>query len=120
MPARVRRSGDNVTFEFPFASATPAAVFRRGETLWLVFASEDAIAVAPLEGEIGRSIKGVSRTRARDAVATRPIDSAKGAPGVKMDHDRREARVLSDELGIERALADWEGALARKASRSTR
>ncbi len=64
---RVRRSGDNVTFEFPFASATPAAVFRRGDTLWLVFGSDDAIAVAPLEGEIGRSIKGVSRTHARDA-----------------------------------------------------
>jgi len=64
---RVRRSGDNVTFEFPFASATPAAVFRRADTLWLVFGSDDAIAVGPLEGEIGRSIKGVSRTHARDA-----------------------------------------------------
>jgi len=36
---RVRRSGDNVTFEFPSAPATSAAVFRRGETLWLVTAS---------------------------------------------------------------------------------
>jgi tetratricopeptide (TPR) repeat protein len=60
-----------VTFEFPFASATPAAVFRRGDTLWLVFGSEDAIAMAPLEGEIGRSIKGVTRTRARDAELVR-------------------------------------------------
>ena len=68
---RVRRSGDNVTFEFPFASATPAAVFRRGDALWLVFASEDAVAIAPLEGEIGRSIKGVNRTRARDAELVR-------------------------------------------------
>ena len=68
---RVRRNGDNVTFEFPFATATPAAVFRRGETLWLVFASEDAIAMAPLEGEIGRSIRGVTRTRARDAELVR-------------------------------------------------
>jgi hypothetical protein len=64
---RVKRSGDNVTFEFPFASETPAAVFRRADTLWLVFGSDDAIAVGPLEGEIGRSIKGVSRTHARDA-----------------------------------------------------
>jgi tetratricopeptide (TPR) repeat protein len=68
---RVKRSGDSVTFEFPFASATPAAVFRRGDTLWLVFASEDAIAMAPFEGEIGRSIKGVARTRARDAELVR-------------------------------------------------
>jgi hypothetical protein len=60
-----------VTFEFPFASATPAAVFRRGDTLWLVFGSEDAIAMAPLEGEIGRSIKDVTRTRARDAELVR-------------------------------------------------
>jgi tetratricopeptide (TPR) repeat protein len=68
---RVRRSGDNVTFEFGFASATPAAVFRRGETLWLVFGSEDAVAVAPLEREVGRSIKSVSRTRARDGELVR-------------------------------------------------
>jgi tetratricopeptide (TPR) repeat protein len=68
---RVRRSGDNVTFEFAFTSATPAAVFRRGDTLWLVFGSDDAIAVAPLEREVGRSIKSVSRTRARDAELVR-------------------------------------------------
>jgi tetratricopeptide (TPR) repeat protein len=68
---RVKRSGDNVTFEFAFTSATPAAVFRRGDTLWLVFGSDDAIAVAPLEREVGRSIKSVSRTRARDAELVR-------------------------------------------------
>jgi tetratricopeptide (TPR) repeat protein len=68
---RVRRSGDNVTFEFAFASATPAAVFRRGDTLWLVFGSDDAVAVTPLEREVGRSIRSVSRTRARDAELVR-------------------------------------------------
>src|SRR5262245_176785 len=71
MVARVKRSGDNVTFEFPFAGATPAAVFRRGDMLWLVFASDDVIATASLEGEIGRSIKGVTRARMRDAELVR-------------------------------------------------
>jgi tetratricopeptide (TPR) repeat protein len=65
--ARIKRGGDNVTFEFPFSSATPAAVFRRGDTLWLLFGSDDVIATGPLEGEIGRSIKGITRTRARNA-----------------------------------------------------
>jgi len=68
---RIKRSGDNVTFEFPFLAATPAAVFRRGDALWLVFGSDDVIATAPMEGEIGRSIKGVIRTRARDAELVR-------------------------------------------------
>src|SRR5262249_53414313 len=45
--------------------------FRRGDTLWLVFASEDVIATASLEGEIGRSIKGVTRSRVRDAELVR-------------------------------------------------
>ena len=71
LAARIKRGGDNVTFEFPFAGATPAAVFRRGDTLWLVFASEDVIATASLEGEIGRSIKGVTRSRVRDAELVR-------------------------------------------------
>ena len=60
-----------MAFELLFAAATPAAVFRRGDMLWLVFASEEAIAMASLEGEIGRSIKGVTRTRARDAELVR-------------------------------------------------
>src|SRR5262249_46066179 len=71
MAARIKRGGDNVTFEFPFASATPAAVFRRGDTLWLVFGSDDVIATASLEGQIGRSIKGVTRTRMPDAELVR-------------------------------------------------
>jgi tetratricopeptide (TPR) repeat protein len=71
LTARIKRSGDNVTFELPFAAATPAAVFRRGDTLWLVFGSEDTIATAPFEGEIGRSIKGVTRSRARNAELVR-------------------------------------------------
>ena len=47
MAPRIKRSGDNVTFEFPFSAATPAAVFRRGDTLWLVFGSDDVIANGP-------------------------------------------------------------------------
>jgi len=69
--ARIKRSGDNVTFEFPFSGATPAAVFRRGDTLWLVFGSDDVISTAAIEGEVDRSIKGVIRTRARDAELVR-------------------------------------------------
>jgi tetratricopeptide (TPR) repeat protein len=33
----LRQSGDTLRLEFPFAVPTPAAVFRRADTLWLIF-----------------------------------------------------------------------------------
>ena len=60
-----------MTFEFPFSAATPAAVFRRGDTLWLVFSTEENIALTELDAEIGHSIKGMTRSRARDAELVR-------------------------------------------------
>ena len=41
--AEIRRQGDNLRVCFPFASETPAAVFQRADTLWLVFDTEPAL-----------------------------------------------------------------------------
>ena len=35
--ATIKRNGDNVSLTFPFDAPTPAAVFRRADTVWLVF-----------------------------------------------------------------------------------
>ena len=35
--AQLSMQGENLALRFPFASPTPAAVFRRADVLWLVF-----------------------------------------------------------------------------------
>jgi tetratricopeptide (TPR) repeat protein len=69
--ATLTRSGDGIAIAFPFASPTPAAVFHRGDVLWLVFDSTAPISLAALEKEIGRSLKSASATRQRDATLVR-------------------------------------------------
>jgi tetratricopeptide (TPR) repeat protein len=44
----LRQSGDTLRLEFPFAVPTPAAVFRRADTLWLVFDTAAKINLAAL------------------------------------------------------------------------
>ena len=46
--AVLRRDGDTLRVEFPFAQPTPAAVFQRGESLWLVFDSAAKIDLGQL------------------------------------------------------------------------
>jgi Tfp pilus assembly protein PilF len=60
------RRGDNLSLTFPFASATPAAIFTRGDALWLVFDGDIPIDTGALESE-PRTIKSASMTR-RDEV----------------------------------------------------
>ncbi|MEA2904784.1 MAG: hypothetical protein QOI12_2171 [Alphaproteobacteria bacterium] len=69
--AGLKRSGENLTLTFAFANATPAAVFRRADVLWLVFDTGATVSVAALEAEIGHSIKGAWVTRVRDVVVVR-------------------------------------------------
>jgi tetratricopeptide (TPR) repeat protein len=47
----VHRQGDNLRIDFPFATATPAALFRRGRTLWAVFDSGAKINTSALKDE---------------------------------------------------------------------
>ena len=62
-PAKVEalRDSDGLRLSFTFASATPAASFRRGDTVWLVFDSGQPIDVEPIRAKAGAIIGEVSR-----------------------------------------------------------
>lgn len=58
-----RRHGDALRLTFPFHEPTPAAVFRRSDTIWLVFDSVAPIDVAQVVAQSGRTIRSVSVSR---------------------------------------------------------
>jgi tetratricopeptide (TPR) repeat protein len=64
--AIVNRSGDSFKVEFPFAAPTPAAVFRRADTLWLVFDSAAKIDLAALKADGNQSIRDATFQRGED------------------------------------------------------
>ncbi len=69
MVAVVNRSGDNLQVEFPFAVPTPAAVFRRADTLWLVFDSAAKIDLAALSTDASPVIRNAVFERGEDGEA---------------------------------------------------
>lgn len=56
----VRRRSDNFALSFAFPSATPAALFRRADTVWLVFDSNKPIDIEPIRAEGGSLIADVN------------------------------------------------------------
>jgi tetratricopeptide (TPR) repeat protein len=56
-----RRDSDGLRLMFSFAAGTPAALFRRADTVWLVFDSTKAIDVEPIRIKGGALIADVSR-----------------------------------------------------------
>jgi tetratricopeptide (TPR) repeat protein len=56
-----RRDSDGLRMTFSFAAATPAALFRRADTVWVVFDSTKPIDVAPIRNKGGAIIADVSR-----------------------------------------------------------
>jgi tetratricopeptide (TPR) repeat protein len=66
-PAKVEvlRDSDGLRLTFSFAKATPAASFARGDTVWLVFDSKEAIDLGPIRDK-GGSIVGEVRRMALD------------------------------------------------------
>jgi tetratricopeptide (TPR) repeat protein len=55
--AEVRRQGDSLVLSFPFGVPTPAAIFRRAGTLWLVFDHRGEIDLAALSGQSGNFVR---------------------------------------------------------------
>ncbi|MDQ2079947.1 hypothetical protein RA307_07130 [Xanthobacteraceae bacterium Astr-EGSB] len=53
----MRRQGDNIKLVFPFAVPTPAAVFRRADTLWLVFDSPAPVDLGVLGTDTSRTVQ---------------------------------------------------------------
>lgn len=62
----VRRQGEALRLTFPFVVPTPAAVFRRADTIWLVFDSQAPIDINKITAQSGRSIRNASVTRSRE------------------------------------------------------
>jgi tetratricopeptide (TPR) repeat protein len=65
--ALVKRQGESVAMSFPFTAPTPAAVFRRADTVWLVFDTDATIAVGSLNAEHRKAIRSVTARRTRGA-----------------------------------------------------
>jgi hypothetical protein len=57
---RVNRDSDGLRLAFSFPTATPAALFRRAETLWLIVDSSNPIDLEPIRGQGGAAIADVS------------------------------------------------------------
>ena len=55
------RTGDGLNLTFSFAAATPAALFHRADTVWLVFDSTQPIDVEPIRNKGGSIISDVTR-----------------------------------------------------------
>jgi tetratricopeptide (TPR) repeat protein len=62
----VQAFNDNLRLYFPFATPTPAAVFRRADMLWLLFDSDAKINVAALTGSHNALIKSAVTGRTAD------------------------------------------------------
>jgi tetratricopeptide (TPR) repeat protein len=60
-PVDATRSSDGLSLTFSFAAATPAAMFRRADTVWLVFDSEKPIDIGPIRSKGGSIIADVSQ-----------------------------------------------------------
>ena len=60
-PVEAQRDSDGLRVKFSFATATPAALFRRADTVWLVFDSTRPIDVEPIRSKGGAVIADVSQ-----------------------------------------------------------
>ena len=67
----LRRQGENLKLSFPFAAPTPAAVFRRADTLWLVFDSAAKIDLAALAKDGTHTIRAATISPSRDGQVVR-------------------------------------------------
>ncbi len=67
--AALRRSGDLLRAEFPFAVPTPSAVFSRADMLWLVFDSAAKIDVSALDNDPSHAIQSAALTHGADGEA---------------------------------------------------
>ncbi|MDB5632637.1 MAG: uncharacterized protein JWR49_1492, partial [Tardiphaga sp.] len=71
MPVEVKRSSDGLRINFAFSSPTPAALFRRGDIMWLVIDSTKPIDVAPIRREGGSIIADASSVKLENGQAIR-------------------------------------------------
>ncbi len=63
LTVELRRQGDNLRLFFPFQGPTPAAVFQRADTLWLVFETKAALDIDVLNSDQSKTIRSASLAR---------------------------------------------------------
>lgn len=73
LTASLSHEGDNVRLVFPFLRPTPAAIFRRGATLWIVFDSKDKIDLAALNADAGNMIRSAEAAPSQDGQVVRVV-----------------------------------------------
>src|SRR5436305_4778573 len=83
----VRRQGEALRLTFPFAAPTPAAVFRRADTISLVFDSQVPIDINKIAAQSGQTIRSATVTRSRQGQViqlklARPRLASVGAEGM--------------------------------------
>jgi tetratricopeptide (TPR) repeat protein len=66
MKVGLAQQGDGLRLTFPYVTSTAAAVFRRGETLWLVFDSERRLDTAALSADSSQTIRNVAVSKGAD------------------------------------------------------
>jgi len=69
--AELQRQQDNLRLYFPFAAPTPAAVFQRADTLWLVFDTAARLDIGMLANDPSRTIRGAQMARESDVLVVR-------------------------------------------------
>ena len=93
--AEARLSSDDFRLTFPFSSPTAAAVFRRSDSIWLVFGTEQPIDASAVRREGGRIVADVT-----------PVDLPKGrALRIRLNRPQLAA-LTGNELGWTLVLAD--------------
>ncbi len=71
LAVQLHRQGDNLRLLFAFDGPTPAAVFRRADTLWLVFDSATRLDLKALNADTSRTIARATAIAGRDNVVVR-------------------------------------------------
>lgn len=69
--AAINRQADNLRLTFPFAKPTPAAIFRRAGTLWMVFDTRGPIALPDFDAGSGGMIRHALGTALPDGYVIR-------------------------------------------------
>ncbi|MEA2917044.1 MAG: hypothetical protein QOJ15_9125, partial [Bradyrhizobium sp.] len=84
-----RRDSDGLRLMFDFAAPTPAALFRRADTVWLVFDSKSPIDIEPIRSKGGSIISDVSRL---------PLDNGQ-AIRIRLNRPQMPSLIAEDQPG---------------------
>ena len=84
-----QRDSDGLRITFSFPSATPAALFRRADAVWIVFDTSDAIDIDPVRAKAGAIIADVTRIPLENGQAIRFRLNRPQMPSLESDERSR-------------------------------